>query len=205
MTETPQQLRDAAMKFPLEAYQKVKHNRAYALDEQNKIALAALARAMFERRIAEGRSHMDAQPSSWQEFFEIIGKLAASGANVLQRRPGNPPPLPKQWRDPVSLETLPNPWKTKDLKAQSLLQVRDPELAAHYKAMAADPYGTIAKMQDELAARATLEQVPYSDSEHSVNVFRGNDQTAKALFIKNASPGLVAFYQNEAKPVRFRY
>ncbi len=55
--ETPEQLRQSAMKFSLEAYQKVKHNRAYALDEQNKVALAALARAMYIRRIEEGRSH----------------------------------------------------------------------------------------------------------------------------------------------------
>jgi hypothetical protein len=203
MTETPQQLRKSALSFALEAYAKVKHNRAYALDEQGKVALGALARAMFIRRDGEGRSHMDAKPSSWEEFFGIIDKLAAAGANVLQKRPGDPPPLPKVWRDPVTLQPLPNPFakNTTDLKAQTILAQRDPELAAHYKAMAADPYGTLAKMQDETAARVTMEAIPYGESEHSVNVFRGNDQTAQALFIKNAPPGLVEFCKNEAKDV----
>ena len=137
MTETPEQLRKSAKDFALEAYSKVKNNRSYALDEQNKVALAALARAMFVRRIEEGRSHMDAKPSSWEEFFGIIEKLAAAGANILQKRPGDPPPLPKVWRDPVTLQPLENPWKTKNLKGQTILQQRDPELAAHFKAMAA--------------------------------------------------------------------
>jgi len=144
---------------------------------------------------------MDATPNPWQEFAEIVTRLADAGANVLQKRPGDPPPLPKVWRDPVTNEPLPNPWRTKDLKAQTLLQQRDPDLAAHYKAMADDPYGTLAKMQDETAARVAMEATPYGESEHAVNPFRGNDPTAKALFIKNAPPGLVEFCQNEAKDV----
>jgi hypothetical protein len=179
----------------------VKHNRAYALDEQGKVALAALARAMFVRRIEEGRSHMDAKPTPWEEFFSIIEKLAAAGANILQKRPGEPKPAPKPWLDPVTGEALPNPWKTKNLKGQTILQQRDPELAAHFQAMAADDYGTLAKMQDEAAARAAIEQIPYGEGEHAVNPFRTNDQSAQAPFIKNAPPGLVEFCQYEAHPV----
>jgi hypothetical protein len=105
--ETPKQLRQSALNVALEAYGKVKHNRLYALDEQNKIALAALARTMFVRRIEEGRAQLDAKPTSWQEFFAIIEKLAAAGANISQKRPGDPKPLPKVWRDPVTNEPLP--------------------------------------------------------------------------------------------------
>jgi hypothetical protein len=95
---------------------------------------------------------------------------------------------------------LPNPWKTKDLKAQNVLQQRDPALAEHYKAMAADPYGTIAKYQDAEAARVAMEAIPYTEIEHNVNPFRTNDQSAQAHFIKSA-PALVEFYQNEARDV----
>jgi hypothetical protein len=87
-----EELRFNVMNFALEAYQKMKNHRAYALDEQGKVALGALARAMFIRRDEEGRSHMDAKPTTWQEFFGIIEHLAAAGANVLQKRPGDPPP-----------------------------------------------------------------------------------------------------------------
>ena len=199
---TPKQLRQAAKDFALEAYQKVKHNRAYALDEQGKVALGALARAMFERRIAEGRSGMDAKPTSWQEFFAIIEKLASAGANVLQKRPGDPKPLPEPWLNPCTGVRLPNPFAkgSEDLKAQTILQQRDPELAAHYKAMAADPYGTLAKYQDAEAARAATEAIPYTESEHAVNPFRGNDLAAQSAFIKNA-PALIEFFKNEAADV----
>ena len=201
METDPKKLRLSAMKFAEEAYSKVKNNRAYALDEQGKIALGALARAMFEKRIAEGRSETDAPPTSWQEFFTIIEKLAAAGANVLQKRPGDPKPTPKPWFDPVTNEPLPNPWKTNNLKGQTILQQRDPDLAAHYKAMAADDYGTLAKMQDAEAARIAMEQIPYGENEHAINPFRADDQTAQAAFIKNAPPGFAEFCKNEAKDV----
>src|SRR5262245_34909300 len=169
METDPKKLRLAALNFALEAYSKVKNNRAYALTPQAKVALGALARAMFERRIAEGRSESDMPPTSWQEFFGIIRKLASAGANVLQKRPGDPPPTPKPWLDPVTGAALPNPWLTKNLKGQSILEKRDPDLAAHFKAMAADDYGTLAKLQDAETARIAMEEIPYGESEHAVN------------------------------------
>src|SRR5438477_7468957 len=156
-TETPQQLRKAALDFALKAYGQIKNHRSYALTPQSKAGLGALARAMFERRIAEGRDGMDAKPTSWQEFFSIIEKLATAGANVLQKRPGDAPPTPKPWLDPVTGAALPNPWVTKDLKAQTILKQRDPALAEHYEATAKDVYGTLAKLQDAEAARTTME------------------------------------------------
>src|SRR4030095_8640356 len=129
--ETPEQLRKAAKDFALEAYQKIKNNRAYALDEQGKVALGALARAMFVQRIEEGRSGMNAVPTTWQEFFSILEKLAAAGANILQKRPGDPKPPPKPWTDPVTGAALRNPFDKNalDLKAQTILAQRDPQLA----------------------------------------------------------------------------
>jgi hypothetical protein len=192
-----------AQTFGEEAYRKTPRNRAYALTPQAQIALSALASAMFKRRIAEGRSGIDDKPTSWQEFFEIIHVLADAGCNVLQARPGDTPPLPQVWRDPVTNAALPNPFEKKsaDLKAQSILTRRDPALAAHYKAMAEDPYGTIAKMMDVEVNRRAMEEVPYTESEHAVNPFRTDDQTAHATFVKNATPQLVEFCKSEAKDV----
>jgi hypothetical protein len=202
-TETPQQLRKTALSFALEAYGKARHNRSYALDEQGKVALGALARAMFIRRIEEGRSGMDAKPTSWEEFFAIIDKLAAAGANVLQKRPGDAPPTPKPWLDPVTGAALPNPFAkgSTDLKAQTILAQRDPALAEHYKAMASDPYGTLAKYQDAETARTTMEQISYGQAEHAVNPFRRNNLDEQSRFIRSAPPGLVEFCKSEAKDV----
>ena len=206
MNDDPKKLRLSAMKFAEEAYSKVKNNRSYALTPQACVGLAALARAMFERRIAEGRSETDAPPSTWQEFFGIIDKLAAAGANIIQKRPGDAKPPPKPWLDPVTGAALPNPWldaadnKPSNLKAQTILQQRDPELAEHYKAMAADPYGRLAALQDDEAARAATEAIPYGEKEHSVNPFRTNDLAEQSAFIRS-SPALVTFFKNEAADV----
>jgi hypothetical protein len=201
MENDPKKLRQAAMNFAAEAYSKMKNNRSYAVTPETRAALGAFARAMFERRIAERRDGLDAKPTSWQEFFGIIERLAAAGANVLQERPGDAKPPPKPWLDPVTNEPLPNPWLIKNLKGQSILEKRDPDLAAHFKAMAADDYGTLAKMQDAQAARIALEQIPYSAAEHETNPFRTNDLAAQSAYVKNAPPGFVEFCKYEAKPV----
>jgi hypothetical protein len=97
---------------------------------------------------------------------------------------------------------LPNPWRseTKNLKAQSLLEQRDPALAAHFKAMADDAYGTIAKLMDAEAARRVVGSIPYTEKEHALNVFRGENQTARAEFTKR-DPELAKFYEREARDV----
>jgi hypothetical protein len=190
-----------ALNFALSAYGKMQHNRTYALTPESKPVFGVLARAMFQRRAAEGRSDMDGKPpSSHQEFFNLAAALNQAGCNLLQRRPGDAPPSPKPWTDPVTGEQLPNPWKTKNLKGQSLLEQRDPALAAHFKAMAEDPYGTLAKMQDAEAQRQSLSSIPYSANEHQLNPFLGNNETAKAEFVKR-DPDLAKFYEEEAKPV----
>ena len=196
-----ERLRQTASTFALEAYGKTRFNRAYALDSEARNVLGILARAMFERRTAEGRNDLDGKPpSSWQEFFNLIGSLNAAGCNLLQRRPGDPRPLPKPWTDPVTGDALPNPWKTKNLKAQAILERRDPALAAHFKAMAEDAYGTIAKMQDDEAERQARHSVPYGQREHESNPFLGTNETAKGAFVKRDRL-LAEFYQEEAKPV----
>jgi hypothetical protein len=193
----------AAADFAVQAYAKMKHNRSYALGSEARDVLGILAKALHERRSEEGRSDLDGkQPTSWQEFFDLIGSLNAAGCNLLQRRPGDPPPVPTPWRDPATNELLPNPWTTKNLKGQSILERRDPALAAHFKAMAEDPYGTIARMQDAAAERQARQSVPYGQREHASNPFLATktNETAKGAFVKR-DPLLAEFYQEEAAPV----
>ena len=202
--ESPEQQRKSALSFAIEAYGKMGNNRLYATDEQNQIALAALARAMFLRRIQQGRSSPDDKPSSWEEFFGIIQKLSDAGANILQKRPGDPKPLPKPWLDPSTWSSVAESVREgfRGLQAQDILARRDPDLAAHYKAVASDPYGTLAKYQDAEAARSTLQAIQYGETEHSVNPFRNaNDVSGQSVFIKNAPPGMVEFCKSEAQDV----
>jgi hypothetical protein len=97
---------------------------------------------------------------------------------------------------------LPNPFAkgSEDLKAQSVSSKRDPALAEHFKAMAADPYGTLAKMQDEEVERQSLGGIPYDGEIHKLNPFLGNNATTQAEFVRR-DPELAKFYQQEATPV----
>src|SRR5204863_6997599 len=117
------------------------------------------------------------------------------------KRPGDAPPTPKPWLDPVTGAALPNPWVMKDLKAHTILKQRDPALAEHYEATAKDVYGTLAKLQDAEAARITMEQLPYGEAEHAVNPFRRNDLDEQSRFIKSAPPVMAEFCKSEANDV----
>jgi hypothetical protein len=195
--------RQAAADFSLRAYDKTKGARPYALTAEARHTLAILARAMFERRTAEGRNDLDGKPpSSWQEFSDLIGVLNAAGCNLLQMRPSDPRPLPRVWIDPVTSESLPNPFArgSRNLKAQSLLQLHDPDLAAYYKAMAEDPYGTLIKLKAAETQRQSLASILYGQREHESNPFLGTNETAKGAFVKR-DPLLAEFYAEEARPV----
>jgi hypothetical protein len=191
--------RQGAIKLALRALEKTRHPRTYALDEQSKIALGALMRAVLERREQQGRHPTD-DPTVETEMIGVIEKLNAAGVNILQKRPSDPKPTPKPWTDPVTGEPLPNPWVTKDLGAQSILEQRDPALAAHYKAMREDAYGHIAQLQDDDAARHALASIVYDENTDKLNPFRGANQTARGDFMKR-DPILARFYEAEAKRV----
>jgi hypothetical protein len=189
------------LKLALESYTRLKHHRFYALTPEAKNTLAVFASALAQKRAAEGRSNSD-QPSMREEMAQLIEKIAAAGVNLLQKRPGDAPPLPKPWTDPVTGAALPNPFdrSAPDLKAQTILGKRDPTLAEHYRQMAADPYGTLAKYQDDEAERKALLAIPYDENVHKLNPFLGTNETAKADFVKR-DPDLAKFYQEEAHPV----
>jgi hypothetical protein len=102
METDPAKQRLYALNFAQNSYKMMRRNRSYALNKEAQVVLAALARAMMEKRIAEGRTGADAKPTHHEEFWELIHKLDQAGVNLLQRRPGEPPRLPQVWRDPVT-------------------------------------------------------------------------------------------------------
>jgi hypothetical protein len=193
--------RQHLIKLALESYRQLAHSRTYALTPEGTNTLATLAAAIVQKRAAEDRTN-SSEPTLRDEIGALIQKLADTGCNLLQRRPSDPPLTPKPWRDPVTDATLPNPFakNAPDLKGQTILTQRDPALAKHLKAMAEDPYATIAKLQDEEAERQSLAAIPYDEKIHQLNPFLGNNATALAEFVKR-DPMLAAFYREEAKPV----
>jgi len=100
-------------------------------------------------------------------------------------------------------EPLPPP---KDIKSKSLLAKFDPDLLAHFEAMASDPYGHVQKLRDEEAARQVIDAIVYDEDQHNaaVNPFLGQSETAKGNFVKNVQPGVVEFFRYEAQPVHTR-
>ena len=196
-----EQSRPNLVKFALESYARLKHRRVYALTNDAKNVLAVLAAALLQKRAAENRANSD-EPSAREEMAQLITKLANAGVNLLQRRPSDPPPTPKPWIDPVTGNPLPNPFakNAPDLKGQTILTQRDPALAKHLKAMADDPYATIAKLQDEQVERESLGAIPYDEKIHKLNPFLGDNKTAQSEFVKR-DPELAKFYSEEAKPV----
>jgi hypothetical protein len=187
----------AAADFAVRAYDKVKGARPYALTPEAKNTLAVLARAMFERRTAEGRDQADAKPTPWEEFSEIIKKLSQAGVNVLQNRPGDAKPVPEVWRNPLSYEPLPPP-KTLDEKA--ILAKHDPELLRWFEEMGKHPYKTVAAHKEAEAQRQSRQAIHYDGKVHQTNVFRGDNLTAKSEFQKR-DPDLARFFEEESHPV----
>jgi hypothetical protein len=81
-----------------------------------------------------------------------------------------------------------------------VLAKAEPDLLDWYDRMEKAPYKTMA---DHLAAEAfrnALASIPYDEHYHKMNVFLGNDETAKNLAMKK-DPELAKFYQQEARPV----
>jgi hypothetical protein len=190
--------RQSAINTALKIYNKLENNRAYALNEESRLALGALMLAIYGRRQKAGVHPHDNTFTAEDEMIEVIKKIAAAGCNVLQRRPGDPKPLPKPWIDPVTGQPLPPPT---DLKSKTLLRKYDPDLADHYDAMAADSYAHVQSLREAEAQRQTLAAIPYTAVEHNVNVFRRSDLTEQSRFEKTAPAPVVEFLKREAQDV----
>jgi len=130
-------------------------------------------------------------------LHDLIARLNAAGCNLLQRRPGDAKKLPKLWVNPISGQPLPPP-KTPDEKG--VLAKHDPELLQWFEELEKHPYKTVAAHKEAEAQRQALESLQYGADEHGMNVFLGDNETAKGEFVKR-DPELAKFYQYEAQPV----
>jgi hypothetical protein len=195
MTESP---RESAQAFAIKAYEQMPHHRMYALNQPAKVALGVLARAMFVRRQAEGRSDMDGKPpSAHKEFFALVEALAKAGCNILQARPNESPAIPALWINPLTNRPLPAP-KTPDERA--LLAKRDAELLRLFDALEKEPYRVVQQMREDEAKREAMTKIESNENTHLANPFCRNDESAKAELFKR-DPMLAQFCQQEARPV----
>jgi hypothetical protein len=185
--------RTNALRFAKRVYEKLAGNRAYALTPDAKVILSTLGKAVLLRQAGPD----DAERA--QLMQRVIEKLNGRECNILQQRPDAPKPVPEPWKDPFG-NILPNSFLTKDLKAQSLLMQRDPELAALYERLAKDQYGTVAQLADDEVQRAALSAIEYGETQHAANPFRRDNQSEQAAFTKRDKM-LADFYREEAKPV----
>jgi|SRR5262249_25774043 len=62
------------------------------------------------------------------------------------------------------------------------------------------PYKTVAEHNATEAKRQTLSTIEYGEAQHKLNPFLGDNETAKAEFVKR-DPELAKFYEGEARPV----
>lgn len=196
MSDSTTVTREDAIAFALRVYGKMQGRRDYALTERAKTILAAIGKAILDRRIAEGISG-STEPTAETQFMEIIQQLADAGVNVLQQRPGDKRPSPKLWLDPVSGQPLPPP---KTLDEKGVLVRRDPELLAHFESMAKAPYATVASYLDQETERQSAAAIKYDAETHAVNPFTGTNKTEQVDFVRR-DPALAKRYQKEAKAV----
>jgi hypothetical protein len=120
------------VKLARETYTRLPHNRNYALSDEQAMLLGAFAAAWREH--PDHSLYGEGSPN----LGEALTELGKNVPTLFQQRPGDAPPTPKPWCDPVTGAQLPNPFAkaTADLKAQTILTQRDPALAAHFRAMA---------------------------------------------------------------------
>jgi hypothetical protein len=126
-----------------------------------------------------------------------------AGVNVLQ--PAAPAEMkpPEMWKD-IWGNPLPNPFANKDLKGQTLLQQRDPELAKWLKAYAESPYAAASEWADRTAALLKQKTLTYDADTHAINPYvNGANETERGQFVKNASPEVAERCKWEAAPVTF--
>jgi hypothetical protein len=171
-----------------EVYASTPGNRVYAQSSELPTAIGVLAAAYH----ANGGS---LDNDNRKKFGEVLLRLKPAISGLFKDQPGDAKPLPKPWLNPVTNQPLPPP---KTMGEKTLLRKHDPDLATHYEEMERDPYAYIQKLRDAEAKRVMLAAIPYGPAEHKNNVFRGNDQTAIAQFIKR-DPELAKYYQGEAK------
>jgi hypothetical protein len=181
----------------LSVYSELHRNRAYALTNDAKRSLGALAAGWREA----GNSFASADNGRDKFAAFLQNEVGPLVLGLFQEQPSDASDPPKPWVDPVTGEQLPNPWLTNDNKAKALLGKRDPALAAHFQAMAKSPYEYVARLQDNAAIAARRKAVKYDAETHETNPFiTGNHTEASRLVITD--PERAEVYRREAKPLQ---
>ena len=189
--------RDHWTQLALSIYRDIKGNRAYALSDDGKRALGALAKGWLE----SGNSFADGGRERFASFLQ--NELGPSLPELFQQQAADPPPLPKPWHDPITNQPLENPWLSREPwanKAKQVLEKRDLPLAKHFQAMSRDPYGTIAALQDAEAAAKRRKLISYDADTHKANPFLLGNLTESSRF-QVVDPERAEFYKREAKPL----
>ena len=191
------EVRRGATKLALESYQKINGNRSYALTPETTMMLSAIAQAVAERRKNE---RLEGSPygDPFKDTAALFEKLDAAGCNLIQKRPADAEKLPEVWRNPVTGDPLPPPQGPDE---RGILAKHDPELLKWYDDMAKAPYKTTMEHRERETQRSALAAIPYGESEHKGNPFRGTNESAKAAFLKR-DPELAKFYEQEVKPAQ---
>jgi hypothetical protein len=148
-------------------------------------------------------AHQIEVPSLFHHALEQLTDTC--NINVLQPLPEKEPKVPPLWKDPWGGD-MENPFKTGDIKAQTLILQRDPELGKWLQKYAKDPYGAQVELEDEKARVRRLRAFTYNDDTHAGNIFarKGTTETEKHRFIRDHAE-LVPILQREAAPVRFPF
>jgi hypothetical protein len=182
----------------LDIYNSLARNRAYALTDDAKRSLGALAAGW--REAGNSFASADNGREKFANFLaHDVGPLVPG---LFQENASGPPELPKVWTDPVTNEILPNPWLTHDNKAKALLGKRDPALAAHFQAMAKNPYEYVARLQDNAAAAARRKAIKYDEKIHEINPFVTGTNLSERSRLAITDPERFEVYRREAKPLQ---
>jgi hypothetical protein len=175
------------------ALRRLKHNRAFALDDAGKLEFAALALACQQTK---------------KNIVHVLEELAKDVPNLRRELPpddaGTVPPLPI---DPATGLRARNPWEEPhDFVSQNVIVQTSPRLARWLQDVARNKGVTMA-MLDQLQAERIeadhLRKLEYGDTQWKQNALRpgsGATLTEQNLFIRSISdPWLLKVHRDEAK------
>lgn len=179
------------------AFKKVPNSRHYALDDAALDALAAIASEWQQERASRD---LNFDPDALAKFFG--DELAPHVPAMVQRTPGDAPPIPKPWLDQVTGQTAKNPYADDppDLVSITLLEQADSQLAAHLKRIAGGiTYSYLHELRQGEARRARLAKIQYGAAEHERNPFRKADAITEQSRLMTDDPELAVVYKAEAE------
>lgn len=183
----------------LAAFKKVPNSRHYALADGSLDALAALAWEWQQERAQRDQNF------ELDELTKFFRELAAHVPGMVQKKPGDAPPTPQRWLDPVSGQPAANPYAADppDVQSITLLEQADPALAAHLKRTAkGTTYAYLHELKMAEAQRVRLKNIPYGAAEHAQNPFcQGVEAVVEQSKLMGEDREKAQLYQTEAVPL----